>query len=58
LKIKIAYQQSEEKQAEEIARLINSECEADNLIKETRSDRHAPFFHIYLSVTSLLKPRK
>lgn len=58
MKIKIAYQKNEEREALELARLIKHECEPDNVINEKKSERHAPFIHIYLTITSLLKSKK
>lgn len=58
MKIKIAYQREEKPKALELTRLIKRECELDSVVKETNSDRHTPFFHIYLSITNLIKPRK
>lgn len=58
MKIKITYQEHEKQQADKLAALIRKELEPDAVIKETRSDRHDPYHHIYLNSRNIMIPRK
>ncbi|MGN1134198.1 MAG: hypothetical protein ACI4RN_07075 [Oscillospiraceae bacterium] len=47
MKIKIAYQKEEETQVEQLAETIKKKYAVSS---EKHSDKHAPFFHIYLTI--------
>lgn len=49
MKIKIAYQEHERRQAENTVELLKNALSSGGAVKETRSDRHEPFLHVYLS---------
>lgn len=49
MKIKIAYEESEKQQAQEIAAKIKQQLEPDAFVTEKHSDTHKPHFHIYLT---------
>lgn len=48
MKIKIAYLEKEKTEAEELAGLYVKELQLRRPVLLTRSDRHKPFFHIYI----------
>lgn len=48
MKIKIAYTEKETKEAEELAGLYVKELQLRRPVLLTRSDRHKPFYHIYI----------
>ncbi len=48
MKVKIAYTQDEEKRADELAALYLKELQLHGAVTLTRSDRHKPYYHIYI----------
>lgn len=58
MKIKIAYQAHEEKKAKEIEEWLKWRMSIIGTPKVVKSDRHAPYFHTYLSVDYNGKPHK
>lgn len=57
MKIKIAYSESERADAEKLAEVCSAQMSRDGSVKRSSSDRHKPFYHIYLSKV-LTKPKK
>lgn len=49
MKIKIAYTESESKRADELAALFVKELEQGCSVSLKRSDRHKPYYHIYIA---------
>lgn len=49
MKVKIAYTKDEEKRANRLATLFLEELQRQSSVTFTRSDRHKPFFHIYIA---------
>ena len=57
MKIKISYQADESEEADRLTEQLKN----NNLlsgVKVTKSDRYAPFFHIYLATKNSRKPHK
>ena len=49
MKVKIAYTKDEEKRADRLAALFLEELQCHSSVTLTRSDRHKPFYHIYIA---------
>lgn len=49
MKIKITYQQHEKQQADKLVALYLEQLQSRNRISISRSDRHKPFYHIYIA---------
>ena len=58
MKIKLSYQAHEEKKAKEIEEWLKWRMSIIGTPKVVKSDRHAPYFHTYLSVKYGDKPQK
>ena len=50
MKIKISYQEHEEKRVKEFENWLKWRCELFGNVKVAKSDRHAPYKHIYIAV--------
>ncbi|WP_303835303.1 hypothetical protein [Ruminococcus flavefaciens] len=48
MKVKIAYTKEEEARADALAGLFLKELQVHSAVTLTRSDRHKPFYHIYI----------
>ncbi len=48
MKVKIAYTKDEETRADAVAALFLKELHTHSACTLTRSDRHKPFYHIYI----------
>ena len=49
MKVKITYTEKEKKQADKLASLYLEQLQSKNRISVSRSDRHKPFYHIYIA---------
>lgn len=50
MKIKIAYQKDEEAEALELVRNVDRLFGCKFVIERKRSDKHEPFYHIYMNL--------
>ena len=49
MKIKIAYTEEEKEQADQLAAIYLERIQMSSSATITKSDRHKPFFHIYIA---------
>lgn len=49
MKVKITYTEKEKQQADKLAALYLEQLQTKNRISVSRSDRHKPFYHIYIA---------
>ena len=49
MKVKITYTEKEKQQADKLAALYLEQLRSKNRISVSRSDRHAPYYHIYIA---------
>lgn len=56
MKVKISYTQEEKQQAERAAAMILKQTDSNQITSVKKSDRHTPFYHIYIAVKSAKKP--
>lgn len=49
MKVKITYTENEKQQADKLAALYLEQLKSRNRIEVSRSDRHAPYYHIYIA---------
>lgn len=49
MKIKIAYTEPEKERADELAAMYLRKMQQRGTVTLTRSDRHKPYYHIYIS---------
>ena len=54
MKFKITYTQDEKQQAEKAAALLLKQADCNQITSMKKSDKHAPFYHIYIA----FKPKK
>lgn len=55
MKVKITYTEPEKQQADKLAALYLEQLQSKNRISVSRSDRHKPFYHIYIADKPLKK---
>lgn len=49
MKVKITYTEQERRQADKLAALYLEQLQSRDRITVKRSDRHAPYYHIYIA---------
>lgn len=49
MKVKITYTEQERRQADKLAALYMEQLQSRDRITVKRSDRHKPYYHIYIS---------